>query len=157
MITLETFKKCVKAIQHQDEIDKQLTDLLIGSECSGWVTTGEELINAMRALLKDSMNDQYNYIDWWLYDVDEGERKVWEHKRDVATGGDLQFEYDLEDLDSLYYYILGEYSNVPATVAPFKEQEDKPHDFSTCSVDEFFKQTGVPFDEVNNNDDKQKQ
>ena len=77
MITLETFKKCVKAIQHQDEIDKQLTDLLMGSECSGWVTTGEELINSMRALLKDSMDDQYDYIDWWLYDIGKGNRKVY--------------------------------------------------------------------------------
>lgn len=156
MITLETFKKCIKAIQHQDEIDKQLTDLLIGSECSGWVTTGEELINSMRALLKDSMNDQYDYIDWWLYDVDEGERKVWENKKDPSSEQSLRFEYNLEDLDSLYYYILGEYYNVPTTVTPFKGQEDKPHEYNTCSLDEFFKQAGMPFDEVNNNDDKQK-
>lgn len=157
MITLKTFKKCVKAIQHQDEIDKQLTDLLIGSECSGWVTTGEELINAMRALLKDSMNDQYNYIDWWLYDVGEGERKVWENKKDPSNGQSLRFEYNLEDLDSLYYYILGEYSNVPATVAPFRDKEGKSRVFFTCSVDEFFKQANVPFEEVNDNDNKQKQ
>ena len=154
MITLETFKKCVKAIQHQDEIDKQLTDLLIGSECSGWVTTGEELINAMRALLKDSMNDQYNYIDWWLYDVDEGERKVKKKKKDPSSEQSLRFEYNLEDLDSLYYYILGEYYNVPTTVVPFKEQEDKPHEYNTCSLDEFFKQAGMPFDEVTHNDNK---
>ena len=153
MITLETFKKCVKAIQHQDEIDKQLTDLLIGSECSGWVTTGEELINAMRALLKDSMNDQYNYIDWWLYDVDEGERKVYERKKNEFCD-EVQLIYDLEDLDSLYYYILGEYSNVSATVVPFREQEGRPHEFSTCSLDEFFKQAGMPFDEVTHNDNK---
>ena len=156
MITLETFKKCVKAIQHQDEIDKQLTDLLIGSECSGWVTTGEELINSMRALLKDSMNDQYDYIDWWLYDVDEGERKVWENKKDPSSEQSLRFEYNLEDLDSLYYYILGEYSNVSATVVPFREQEGRPHEYNTCSLDEFFKQANMPFEEVNNNDDKQK-
>lgn len=154
MITLETFKNCVKAIQHQDEIDKQLTDLLIGDGCSGWVTTGEELINAMRALLKDSMNDQYDYIDWWLYDVDEGERKVYERKKDVSTGGDLQFVYELEDLDSLYYYILGEYYNIPTTIAPFREQEDKPHEYNTCSLDEFFKQAGMPFDEVSHDDNK---
>lgn len=153
MITLETFKKCVKAIQHQDEIDRQLTDLLIGSECSGWVTTGEELINSMRALLKDSINDQYDYIDWWLYDVGEGNRKVWERKKNEFCG-EVQLTYDLEDLDSLYYYILGEYYNVPTTVAPFKEQEDKPHEYSTCSVDEFFKQAGMPFEEVNHDDNK---
>lgn len=151
MITLETFKKCVKAIQHQDEIDRQLTDLLIGSECSGWVTTGEELINSMRALLKDSINDQYDYIDWWLYDVGEGNRKVWERKKNEFCG-EVQLTYDLEDLDSLYYYILGEYYNVPTTVAPFKEQEDKPHEYSTCSVDEFFKQVGMLFDEVNHDE-----
>ena len=153
MITLETFKKCVKAIQHQDEIDKQLTDLLIGSECSGWVTTGEELINSMRALLKDSINDQYDYIDWWLYDVGKGNRKVYERKKNEFCD-EVQLIYDLEDLDSLYYYILGEYYNVPTTVAPFKEQEDKPHEYNTCSLDEFFKQAGMPFDEVNHNDNK---
>ena len=153
MITLETFKKCIKAIQHQDEIDKQLTDLLIGDGCSGWVTTGEELINSMRALLKDSMNDQYDFIDWWLYDVDKDKRKVWERKKNEFCD-EIQLTYDLEDLDSLYYYILGEYCNVPTTVAPYKEQEDKPNDFSTCSVDEFFKQAGMPFNEVSDNDDK---
>ena len=153
MITLETFKKCIKAIQHQDEIDKQLTDLLIGDGCSGWVTTGEELINSMRALLKDSMNDQYDYIDWWLYDVDKGNRKVYERKKNEFCD-EVQLIYDLEDLDSLYYYILGEYHNVPTTVTPFEEQEDKPHEYNTCSLDEFFKQAGMPFDEVNHNDDK---
>lgn len=153
MITLETFKKCVKAIQHQDEIDKQLTNLLIGDGCSGWVTTGEELINSMRALLKDSINDQYDYIDWWLYDVEKGNRKVYERKKNEFCD-EVQLIYDLEDLDSLYYYILGEYYNVPTTVAPFKEQEDKPHEYNTCSLDEFFKQAGMPFDEVNHNDDK---
>lgn len=153
MITLETFKKCVKAIQHQDEIDKQLTDLLIGSECSGWVSTGEELINSMRALLKDSMNDQYDYIDWWLYDVDKGNRKVYERKKNEFCG-EVQLTYDLEDLDSLYYYILGEYHNVSTTVAPFKEQEDKSYKYGTCTLDEYFKEVGMPFEEANNNDVK---
>lgn len=153
MISLETFKKCIEAIQHQDEIDEQLTTLLINSECTGWVSTGEKLIDAMRALLKDSMNDQYDYIDWWLYDVKEGNRKVYERKKDVFCN-EVQLTYDLEDLDSLYYYIIGEYYEVPVAVAPFKKQEDKPHEYKTCSVDEFFKQAGVPFEEVNHNDDK---
>ena len=152
MITLETFKKCIKAIQYQDHLDEQLTKLLVDKGCTGWVTTGEDLINAMRALLKDSINDQYDYIDWWLYDVDEGKRKVWENKKDPSNGQSLRFEYSLEDLDSLYYYILGEYSNVPSIVVPFKEQEGKSHEFFTCSVDEFFKQAGMPFEEVNHDD-----
>lgn len=151
MISLETFKKCIKAIQYQDHLNEQLTKLLVGKGCTGWVTTGEDLINAMRALLKDAMNDKYDYIDWWLYDVDEGNRQTYENFED------FQLLYGLKDLDSLYYYIIGDYNNVPHKIQPLDKKDDTKHEYKTCSVDEFFNQVGIKINEVNNNDDEQKQ
>lgn len=147
MITLETFKKCINAIQYQDKIDEQLTALLVDKECTGWITTGEKLVNAMRALLKDAMNDQYNYIDWWLYDVEEGERKVWERKKVQSPVQNLLFEYNLDSLGDLYNYILGKYDDIPVVIKPDVPEENEG-EYNTCSVDDFFEQAGMLFDKT---------
>jgi hypothetical protein len=102
MIELETFKKCIEAIYRQEKIDDDLTKLLVPEDCTGWVSTGEELIRCMTLLLKDVLGDKYDYIEWWLYDAIEGDKAVW-YK---------EIKYHLDDLQDLYYYIIGEYSKV---------------------------------------------
>jgi hypothetical protein len=102
MIEFETFKKCIEAIYRQEKIDDDLTKLLVPEDCIGWVSTGEELIRCMTLLLKDVLGDKYDYIEWWLYDAIEGDKAVW----------DKETKYHLDDLQDLYYYIIGEYSKV---------------------------------------------
>lgn len=102
MIEFETFKKCIEAIYRQEKIDDDLTKLLVPEDCTGWVSTGEELIRCMTLLLKDVLGDKYDYIEWWLYDAIEGDKAVW----------DKEIKYHLDDLQDLYYYIIGEYDKV---------------------------------------------
>lgn len=108
MITLELFKKIIKDIQDQELKDEQLTKLLVNPECMGWVSTCEPIINDLIQLLQFELKDEYETLEWWLYDIYDGNKFVYENKNDKE-----QIKYNLNDLDSLYYYIVGDYSRVP--------------------------------------------
>ena len=108
MISLELFKKIIKDIQEQELKDEQLTKLLVCSECTGWVSTCDNLINDLMELLSYELGDKYEIIEWWLYDISDGNKFNINDKE--------QIKYDLNDLDSLYYYITGDYSEVPQEV-----------------------------------------
>lgn len=54
---------------------------------------------ALLMVLKDAINDQYDYIDWWLY---EGvpDYKIWNE--------DESIEWDLTEPEALYDFITTE-------------------------------------------------
>lgn len=111
MITLELFKKIIKDIQDQETKDEQLTKLLVCSECTGWVSTCEPIIDDLIQLLNHELGDSYEILDWWLYDVSDGHKFVYKDIND-----NKEVEYDLNDLDSLYYYIVGKFEEVPQEI-----------------------------------------
>ena len=51
-------------------------------------------------VLKETVNDQYDYIEWWLYEATE-DYKVWESDE----GGR---EWCLKEPEALYDYIVTE-------------------------------------------------
>ena len=111
MISLELFKKIIKDIQEQELKDEQLTKLLVCSECTGWVSTCDNLINDLMELLSYELGDKYETLEWYLYDVSDGHKFVYEDINNKE-----QIKYDLNDLDSLYYYIIDDYSEVPQEI-----------------------------------------
>ena len=111
MISLELFKKIIKDIQEQELKDEQLTKLLVCSECTGWVSTCDNLINDLMELLYYELGDEYETIEWWFYDISDGNKFVYED-----INNNEQIKYNLNDLDSLYYYVTGDYSRVPQTI-----------------------------------------
>ena len=108
MISLELFKKIIKDIQEQELKDEQLTKLLVCPECTGWVSTCEPIMDDLIKLLQFELKDKYETLEWYLYDVSDGHKFVYENKNEEE-----QIKYNLNDLDSLYYYIIGNYSEVP--------------------------------------------
>ena len=111
MISLELFKKIIKDIQEQELKDEQLTKLLVCSECTGWVSTCDNLINDLMELLSYELGDEYETIEWWFYDISDGNKFVYED-----INNNEQIKYNLNDLDSLYYYVTSDYSRVPQTI-----------------------------------------
>lgn len=111
MISLELFKKIIKDIQEQELKDEQLTKLLVCSECTGWVSTCDNLINDLMELLSYELGDEYETIEWWFYDISDGNKFVYED-----INNNEQIKYNLNDLDSLYYYVTGEFKKVPQEV-----------------------------------------
>lgn len=115
MISLELFKKIIKDIQDQELKDEQLTKLLVCPECTGWISTCEPIIDDLIQLLQFELGDNYETFEWYLYDISDGHKFVYED-----INNNEQIKYNLNELDSLYYYITGELKKVPQEVVKKK-------------------------------------
>lgn len=61
---------------------------------------------ALRDILKEAVNDQYDYIDWWLYEATD-DYTVWE--------ADCTMKYCLKEPEALYDYITGMLKPIPVS------------------------------------------
>lgn len=99
-ISKELFCKAIRLLQEQEAIDDEFGRALqkVGN---GHFVFGTEnrYREALLMVLKDGLNDQYDYIGWWLY---EGapDYKVW--------SGDESREWDLTEPEALYDFITTE-------------------------------------------------
>lgn len=118
MISLDLFKSIVTHIKQQEEKDKKLTELLIDPDFTGWVSTANDLIDDLVKLLEYELGDKYEYISWWLYDITDGNKFVYEDFKD-----DKQVRYNLNDLKDLYNYIIGDLEAVKQDIVN-KNKED---------------------------------
>ena len=78
MLSKEGFCKALQMIKEQESIDEQFSKALnlVGD---GHFVFGAEnkYLMALRDVLKEAVNDQYDYIDWWLYEATD-DYTVWE-------------------------------------------------------------------------------
>ena len=86
MISFNLFDKIISAIKEQDKVDQDVGEAL-ELICDSWVmmNSKNKKYLALGELLKEVMQDEGDYIGWWLY---EDVRKiVWEQKKkiDVST------------------------------------------------------------------------
>ena len=70
---------------------------------------------ALRDVLKEAVNDQYDYIDWWLYEATD-DYTVWE--------ADCTMKYCLKDPEALYDYITGTLKPVPVFSGESTSQQE---------------------------------
>lgn len=113
MITLELFKKIIGDIKKQEEKDDKLTELLVCPECTGWINSAEDLISDLIQLLQFELKDEWDTIEWWLYDISDGNRFSY----------DNNIKYDLNELDDLYYYLIGELDKVKQE--PYNREQEE--------------------------------
>ena len=99
MIEKDTFCKCLALIQEQEQIDIQFSKALdlVGN---GHFVFGAEnrYLRALLLVLKEVMDDQYDYIDWWLFETSD--YMVWT--------GDEKKEWCLKEPAALYDFIVTE-------------------------------------------------
>lgn len=98
MISKELFCKAMNMLLEQDKIDNEFSNIL-QKYGNGFLPFGADnkCREALLLVLKEDINDQYNYIDWWLY---EGapDYEIW--------SADQSKKWVLKDLGDLYDYIV---------------------------------------------------
>ena len=98
MISKDLFCKAMKMLLEQDKIDNEFSNIL-QKYGNGFLPFGADnkCREALLLVLKEGINDQYNYIDWWLY---EGapDYEIW--------SADQSKKWVLKDLGDLYDYIV---------------------------------------------------
>ena len=101
MLPKELFLSTIEKIRQQeariDEFDKALNKM-----CDGFPVFDKDnlYLIALRDLLKYTMQDQYDNIDWWLYEApDAGYTVSWEEDgKEVSV--------DLTEASALYDYLV---------------------------------------------------
>ena len=100
MISKEAFCKALQMIQEQSETDAKFSRVLdlVGD---GHFIFGvkNKYFEALMLILKEAMNDKYEYIDWWLYEATP-DYKVWTE--------DMKKEWFLKEPEALYDFIRDE-------------------------------------------------
>jgi len=100
LISKETFCQALQMIKEQAEIDSKVGDIL-ELVCDGYFVFGahNKNLNALLMVLKEAVNDQYDYIKWWLYDQ-PNDYMVW--------SADEKKEWCLKEPEALYDFIRDE-------------------------------------------------
>lgn len=103
VISKETFVKVIHLIQEQQEINRKV-DKALNLVGDGHYVFGvnNKYYDAVLLLLKEGVNDKYDYIGWWLYEG-EPDFKVWSE--------DEKTEWCLKEPEALYDFILNECQN----------------------------------------------
>lgn len=89
-------------IREQEKINEQFSNALnlVGNGHFAFGTENRYL-EALLLVLKEAVNDQYDYIDWWLYDTSD--YMIW--------SGDEKQEWCLKEPEALYDFITTEGQN----------------------------------------------
>ena len=116
MLSKEGFCKALQMIKEQETIDEQFSKALdlVGN---GHFVFGAEnkYLLALRDVLKETVNDQYDYIDWWLYEATD-DYTVWE--------ADCTMKYCLKEPEALYDFITGTLKPVPVSSRESTSQQE---------------------------------
>ena len=133
MISLDLFKSIISHIKQQEEKDEKLTKLLIDPDFTGWISTADNLIDDLVKLLEYELGDKYEYISWWLYDISDGKKFVYEDFKD-----DKQVRYNLNDLKDLYNYIIGDLEAVKQDIVSKNKKDTTFTTVDSSVINEFF-------------------
>lgn len=101
MLTKELFISTIEKIRQQEARINEL-DQALGKMCDGFVAFDKDnlYLEALRDLLKYTMQDKYDYIGWWLYEAPEAGYIVsWDE-------GGQEVSVDLTDVGALYDYLV---------------------------------------------------
>ena len=100
MISKETFVKVLQLIQEQNKINDQFEEALaLVGEGHFVFGVNNKFYEAAMILLKESVNDKYDYISWWLYEG-TSDYRVWTD--------DERKEWYLKEPGALYDFIRDE-------------------------------------------------
>ena len=98
MLSKNVFCDALNAIKEQSKINEEFSKALetVGD---GFFVFGakNKLLDALLSVLKDGMNDKYDYVDWWLYETSAG-YDVWDKSNDK--------HWVLDTPEKLYDYLV---------------------------------------------------
>ena len=98
----KNFKKHLKGIKELGEIEEKITKSFKLLDCDfNYFSLGKSITLA-REILKEAMNDKYDYIDYFIYELDWGKNKMAKNCVEEKDGT----KYSLQTMDQLYDYII---------------------------------------------------
>jgi hypothetical protein len=100
LITLEEFKTIMNHIKENYDDNEKLTRILVSDDCTGFTNFGEHLVCDLLHLVEKLLNDDGDWISWWLY----------EDVSKIVTSSNTN--YDLTKVEDLYYFLRKEYDKV---------------------------------------------
>ena len=107
LLSKETFCKALQLIREQEAIYEEVGAALSKVGDGHFVLGSENKFHeALLMVLKESVNDQYDYIGWWLYE--HADYKVWT--------SDGSKEWVLEAPEALYDFIVRECQDRPESI-----------------------------------------
>ena len=68
-LTKEQFVEIINHIEEQLDKDDKLSDLMVCEDTTGWIVTAPHLITDVITLLTMMLDDQDEWISWWLWEV----------------------------------------------------------------------------------------
>lgn len=100
MITKETFCKVLALIKEQGEINEQFNKALdLVGDGHFVYDTENRYLKGLLLLLKEVMDDKYDYIGWWLYEATDDY---------TVYAQDDSRSWCLKESEALYDFIINE-------------------------------------------------
>ena len=107
-MTKELFIATINSIQKQIEIDRKNSSMLQEMFPDDSIYCGynnSELFNALNKILKESMKDKYDWIDYFMYELDFGEK----YRNGMVKVSDGSI-IDLSNAEKLYEFLIKTYN-----------------------------------------------
>ena len=102
LISKEVFCQALELIQQQDEINHKFSEALqeLGD---GFFLFGvqNKYLDAVLLVLREAMDDRYEYISWWLYEAKQSGEYI-------ISAPNENKSWDLKEPEALYDYIVNE-------------------------------------------------
>lgn len=111
MLTREDFKSAIAALKREDDAAQDILKIIrkLG-DGDGDLSWNSPVHTELRRLLKTSMHDSAEWIDWWMYEVSDY-RVSWEENGETV-------EADLQEVDALYDYLVNNAATISAEKLP---------------------------------------
>lgn len=104
MITKEEFVKAIEALKQQDAVDDNFQIHMEAAFPGSYAPIYENgLWEVSIHLLELAMEDRYEYISWWIYDTEYGNRK--DMTKISWTEDGQQKSIELTSSDALYDFL----------------------------------------------------
>ena len=105
-LTKEQFVEIINHIEEQLDKDDKLSDLMVCEDTTGWIVTAPHLITDVITLLTMMLDDQDEWISWWLWEVADDKSNAHVYidgmKYSIKTSSDLYhlIRNELEDIET---------------------------------------------------------
>ena len=105
-LTKEQFVEIINHIEEQLDKDDKLSDLMVCEDTTGWIVTAPRLITDIISLLTMMLDDQDEWISWWLWEVADDKSNAHVYidgmKYSIKTPSDLYhlIRNELEDIET---------------------------------------------------------
>lgn len=103
-LTKEQFVEIINHIEEQLDKDDKLSDLMVCEDTTGWIVTAPHLITDVITLLTMMLDDQDEWISWWLWEVADDKSNA-----NVYIDG---MKYSIKTPSDLYHLIRNELEDI---------------------------------------------